>query len=90
MAKVNVTIIDVTGNKHQQATLPDDAPIRRLVVKLVQMMNLPQTDPGGQPVSYRFIHKASGKQLSDEQTLREANIKDGDVLRLGAELIAGQ
>lgn len=89
MAKVNVTIIDVTGNKEQQAALPDDAPVRRIIAKLVQMMELPATGPDGHPMSYKFIHKTSGKQLSDDQTLSQANVQDGDVLRLQPEITAG-
>jgi uncharacterized ubiquitin-like protein YukD len=89
MGKVNVTVIDVTGNKEQQATLPDDAPVRRIIAKLVQMMKLPSTGPDGQPMSYKFHHKASGRQLSDEQTLAQAEVKDGDVLRLQPEITAG-
>jgi uncharacterized ubiquitin-like protein YukD len=89
MGKVNVTVIDVTGNKEQQATLPDDAPVRRIIAKLVQMMTLPSTGPDGQPMSYKFQHKASGRQLSDEQTLAQAEVKDGDVLRLQPEITAG-
>ena len=89
MAKVNLTIIDVTGNKEQQAALPDDAPVRRIIAKLVQMMNLPVNGPDGQPMSYKFIHKASGKQLTDDQTLGEAEINEGDVLRLQPEITAG-
>jgi len=89
MGKVNVTVIDVTGNKEQQATLPDDAPVRRIIAKLVQMMKLPSTGPDGQPMSYKFHHKASGRQLGDEQTLAQAEVKDGDVLRLQPEITAG-
>ena len=89
MGKVNVTIVDVTGNKEQQADIPDDAPVRRIIAKLVQMMSLPVTGPDGQPLSYKFHHKASGKQLSDEQTLGEAEVKDGDILRLQPEITAG-
>jgi len=89
MGKVNVTVMDATGNKEQQATLPDDAPVKRILSKLIQMMNLPTTGPDGAPMSYKFHHKASGKQLSDEQTLLEAEVKDGDVLRLQPEITAG-
>jgi len=89
MGKVNVTIMDTTGNKTQQATLPDDAPVRRIIAKLVQMMNLPTTGPDGQPMNYKFHHKASGNQLTDEQTLSDAEVKDGDVLRLQPEITAG-
>ena len=89
MGKVNVVIMDTTGSKEQKAALPDDAPVRRIIAKLVQMMSLPVTGPDGQPLSYKFHHKASGKQLSDEQTLGEAGVADGDVLRLQPEITAG-
>ena len=89
MGKVNVVVMDTTGNKEQKASLPDDAPVRRIIAKLVEMMSLPTTGPDGQPMSYKFHHKASGKQLSDEQTLGEAAVKDGDVLRLQPEITAG-
>ncbi len=89
MGKVNVIIMDATGSKEQKASLPDDAPVRRIIAKLVQLLNLPTTGPDGQPLSYKFHHKASGKQLADEQTLAEANVKDGDVLRLQPEITAG-
>lgn len=89
MGKVKVTIMDTTGSKSQEASLPDDAAVRRIIAKLVQMMNLPTTGPDGQPMSYKFHHKASGKQLADEQTLADANVKDGDVLRMQPEITAG-
>ncbi len=89
MGKVDVTIIDATGNKEQQATLPDDAPVGRILGRLIEMMQLPTTDPGGQMLSYKFQHKASGTQLTDEQTLADVNVQDGDVLRLLPEPTAG-
>jgi len=89
MGRVNVNIFDATGNKQQNATLPDDAPVRRIIAKLVEMMKLPTTDPAGQPQSYKFQHKASGKQLADDQTLGDAGVKDGDALRLIPEITAG-
>ena len=89
MGKVTVTILDATGSKEQKASLPDDAPVRRIIGKLLEMMKLPATGPDGQPMSYKFHHKASGKQLGDEQTLGEAGVKDGDVLRLQPEITAG-
>ena len=88
--KVNVTIIDVTGNKEQEAALPKNAPVRRIVAKLLQMMSLPSSGPDGQPMSYKFVHKSSGRQIADEQTLADAEVQDGDVLRLQPEITAGQ
>ena len=90
MAKVDVVIVDVTGNKEQEAALPDDAPVRRIITRLIQMMSLPAVGPDGQPISYKFVHKASGKQISDEQSLSDANVSDGDVLRLQPEITAGK
>lgn len=52
-------------------------------------MELPIVDLGGQILNYKFQHKASGMQLVDEQTLAEARVKDGDVLRLLLEITAG-
>lgn len=89
MGKVDVTIIDATGNKEQQASLPDDAPVRRIIARLTEMMQLPATDPAGQMLSYKFQHKASGTQLTEDQTLADANVKDGDVLRMLPEITAG-
>jgi len=89
VAKVNVTIMDTTGNKEQKASLPDDAPVRRIITKLVQMMNLPTVGSDGQPMVYKFHHKRSGQQLKDEQTLGEASVAEGDVLRLLPEITAG-
>ncbi len=89
MSKVNVSIIDVTGNKEQDAALPIDAPVRRIIAKLIQMMSLPSAGPDGQPMSYKFIHKSSGRQIADEQTLGEAGVQEGDVLRLQPEIMAG-
>jgi hypothetical protein len=89
MAKINVTIIDATGNKEQLATLPDDASVSRIMEVLLPKMKMPLEGPDGQPISYKFHHKASGKQLKDEQTLGNAGVKEGDVLRLHPEITAG-
>ena len=40
-------------------------------VVLVQRLGLPRRGPDGQFISYKFHHRASGKQLLDEQTLIE-------------------
>jgi len=89
MGKINVIIIDATGNKEQRAGLPDDIAIGRIMIKLVEKMNMPLVGPDGNPISYKFIHKASGMQLLETNTLRDANVRDGDVLRLQPEITAG-
>ena len=89
MGLVNVQVMDATGNKRQQVQMPDDAPVNRLLVVLLEKMKFPQFAPDGQPLSYKFHHRASGKQLLDEQCLADVGVKDGDVLRLQPEITAG-
>lgn len=89
MAMITVQVWDATGNKRQDVELPDDAPVNRILAVLLDKMGLPQTAPDGQPLSYKFHHKRSGKQLLDEQKLRDVGVQAGDVLRLQPEITAG-
>ena len=89
MGMITVQVWDATGNKRQDVEMPDDAPLNRLLAVLIERMNFPQYAPDGQILSYKVHHRASGKQLLDEQTLKAANVKEGDVLRLQPEITAG-
>lgn len=89
MGMITIQVWDSTGNKRQNVELPDDAPINRVIAVLVDRMNLPRNSPDGQLVSYKFHHKSSGRQLLDKQTLSEAGVREGDVLRMQAEITAG-
>jgi uncharacterized ubiquitin-like protein YukD len=89
MSVLNLTITDVTGSKEQSAAVPGDAPVIRVIAKLIELMQLPLTGPDGQPLSYRFHHRGSGRQLRDDDTLAQAGVTDGDTLRLVAEITAG-
>ena len=63
MGKVNVIIVDATGNKEQKVGLPDDIKCGIIMVKLVEKIKLPSIGPDGNPISYKFIHKVTGRQL---------------------------
>jgi hypothetical protein len=89
MGMITVEVWDATGNKRQSVEMPDDAPVNRLLAVLLEKMKFPQFAPDGQPLSYKFHHRASGKQLLDDQTLGEVGVKSGDVLRLQPEITAG-
>ena len=89
MSSVAVEIWDATGNKKVTAELPDDEPINRILVILTDKMNLPRYSPDGQLMSYKFHHKASGRQLIDTESLRDAGVNSGDVLRIQPEITAG-
>jgi len=86
---MDITVIDATGNKTEEASVPGDAASGRILTRLIELMSLPTTGPDGHPLSYRFHHKQSGRQLNDDETLDQAGVRDGDVLRLVAEITAG-
>jgi uncharacterized ubiquitin-like protein YukD len=89
MAYINVTVYDSTENKRVPVELPDDAASGKIISVLVQKLNLPSNGPDGAPLSYKFHHKNSGRQIQDTQTLGDAAVKDGDILRLQPEITAG-
>ena len=89
MPNVSVEVHDATGNKKAPVDMPDDAPAARIVAVLIEKLRFPQLGPDGQLLSYRLQHKQSGKQLLDAQTLSQAGVKNGDVLRLMPEITAG-
>jgi hypothetical protein len=89
MAALDVTVVDSISGRQRPADLPDDAPIGRVVARLVEVMGLPASGPDGTPLSYRFHHKATGRQLGGTETLASAGVQAGDTLRLTLEIIAG-
>jgi len=89
MATIDVVITDATGSRRQEASVPDDAPSIRLIARLIDLMQLPVVGPDGQPLSYKFHHRASGRQLRDDESLVSAGVSNGDTLRLVAEITAG-
>jgi uncharacterized ubiquitin-like protein YukD len=90
MNDITIEVWDATGNKKQSVELPWDAEVSRVIAVLVERMNLPRHSPDGQLMSYKFHHKASGRQLLDDQTLRSAEVLNGDILRLQPEITAGR
>lgn len=89
MPSIDVTVFDSTENKRVPVELPDDAPANKLIAVLIEKLKLPRSGPDGAPLSYKFHHKNSGKQIQDTQTLSGAGVKSGDILRLQPEITAG-
>ena len=86
---MDITVVDATGSKTEEATVPGNAAAGRIMAKLVELMELPSLGPDGQPLSYKFHHKQTGRQIADHETLEAAGVQDGDILRLVAEITAG-
>jgi len=89
MGLITVDVWDATGNKKRTVEMPDDAPLKRILAVLIERMSFPQHGPDGQLLSYKCQHRTTGKQLLDDQTLADAGVKEGDVLRLLPEITAG-
>lgn len=88
MASIKVIMYDTTGSKKTPVELPADVEMRRLIPALVTKMGLP-TSQGANPITYRIDHRASGKRLSDDETLAGAGVVDDDILSLFPEVTAG-
>ena len=89
MSDITIEVWDATGNKRQTVEVPVSAPVNRVIAVLIDRMNLPRQSPDGQLMSYKFHHRASGKQLLDTETLENAGVVSGDILRLQPEITAG-
>jgi hypothetical protein len=89
MGMVRVRVLDVSGSRVSEVEAPDDVPVNRILVLLVERMNLPLNSPDGQLMSYKLHHRRTGQQLLDAQTLAAAGVAAGDELRLQPEITAG-
>jgi hypothetical protein len=90
MGEVTVQVVDVSGSRASQVMAPDDVTVDRILVLLVEKLQLPLNSPDGQLMSYKLHHRRSGTQLLEGQTLAEAGVAEGDELRLQPEITAGR
>jgi hypothetical protein len=90
MGSVRVQVVDVSGSRSSHVEAPDDVAIERILVLLIERLNLPLNSPDGQLMSYKLHHRRSGTQLLETQTFAEAGVQEGDELRLQPEITAGR
>ena len=89
MGMIKLRVSDISGSRISDVEAPDDVAVNRLLVVLIERMNLPLNSPDGQLMSYKLHHRRTGAQLLDQQTLTAADVRDGDELRLQPEITAG-
>jgi hypothetical protein len=89
MSTVKMRVSDISGSRVNEVEAPDDVSVNRLLVVLIERMNLPLNSPDGQLMSYKLHHRRTGSQLLDNQTLAQAGVLNGDELRLQPEITAG-
>jgi WXG100 protein secretion system (Wss), protein YukD len=89
MPSMDVVIEDAAGTRKKEVSVPDDVALARVAVRMVDILKMPLTAPTGEPMSYKFLHKETSKQLRDDATLSSSGVSRGDTLRLVPEITAG-
>lgn len=89
MSQIDVTVTDAGGAMQKSVTVPDDAQSVKIIAALVDQLKLPITSPDGTPMSYKFHHVETSRQIGDDNTLASVGVQHGDTLRLIPEIIAG-
>jgi len=88
MPDLNVTIVLPSGGA-RNADVPDDIPLRDLLMELTSLLHLPTVGPDGRRMYYRLDSKALGRELKEEETLAAAEVPENDRLMLTADITAG-
>jgi len=88
MADIPVTIVLPSGGA-REAEVPDDVQIKDLLGELTSLLELPSVGPDGRPMGYRLDSKALGRELKEDETLRDAGVPNEDRLVLTADITAG-
>ena len=88
MTDTPVTLVLPSGGT-RTAEVPNDVAVKELIPELATSLELPTTGPDGRPISYRLDSKALGRQLQEEETLKEANVPESDRLIITADITAG-
>jgi WXG100 protein secretion system (Wss), protein YukD len=81
---VDLTIVKTTSNTTEQVSMPATVATGRIIGRLLELWQLPDVGPDGQPLSYGFEHSHGGRQISVDETLADAGVRDNDVLHLVA------
>jgi WXG100 protein secretion system (Wss), protein YukD len=89
VSTLNITVTDAGGAQRNEVSVPGEAAAVKIIAALVNSLNLPLSGPDGSPMSYKFHHVESARQIKDDMTLVAAGVNDGDTLRLIPEIVAG-
>ena len=88
MPDLSLTIVLPNGGT-RRADIPDDVPVRELLAELASLLKLPTVGPDGRPMGYRLDSKALGRELGEQETLKEAKIPNEDRIMITADITEG-
>jgi len=81
---VDLAIVEMTRNTTEQVSVPETVATGRIISRLLELWQLPNRGPDGQPLLYAFAHSDDGPTISIDESLADAGVCDNDVLRLVA------
>ena len=79
MNLLKLNVFDVSGRRSCQVEAPDDIPIDRIILLLVEKMDLPINSPDGQIMSYKMHHRKTAAQLIDRLPVQLGMIGRGNI-----------
>lgn len=84
--KIRLTIVDPDGISPTEVGCPLDWSVDRLVNDFVAKSGLPKKQ-GLNTISYSAINKRTNTLLPADKTIKEADLQEGDTIRLRKNLI---
>ena len=88
-ASMTVKVRDYTGQKTAEVEVPADATVGEFIADLrTGALDLPETDPFGQPVVYTARHDGEGRHLNFSEIVGEA-LRPEDSVTLEPDVRAG-
>jgi hypothetical protein len=93
VSNVNVKIIVMPTNQvYEKVSLPDDAPIKRLLVALADRLGIKPPSPGEIPMhrlTYKWPNPPDRYDFKEDDTLAGRGVKEGSELLFTAGFKAG-
>lgn len=82
--KVKIKVIDPDASQEVEVGVSPAWKIEKFVNEVARKLNIPFVDDNGNPVSYEAFSKRTNTLLDPYETVQQADIQEGDVIRLRA------
>jgi hypothetical protein len=90
--KLRISVIDYRTGTNTQVRVPVNAPINKLLPALVKTLGMPTEGPRGAPQQYYLALEDAdhtSQLIGDDETLEEAGVQEGAVLKIMPIMLGG-
>jgi hypothetical protein len=87
--QIELILVAAASGTKTAVSVPYDAIVDAVKDALVEILELPSKFENGRPVYYQLIHKGTSRTLSGHLTLRQNDVRNGDIVVLVIEAVAG-